>query len=293
MLFDKERGDSMQQNFKRYEMKFLLTKEQQKEILECMAPYMQLDRYGQVTIRNIYFDTPSHTLIRRSLEKPVYKEKLRVRSYRRTGMDEDVFVEIKKKYRSIVYKRRICMEQRHALDALENKSKWPDHTQIGGEIESFIRRYDTLCPAVFLTYEREAYAHRKDPDFRVTFDENILYRTKDMGLDQDVGGIALQKPDTVLMEVKTAGAIPLWMVRTLSSQHVYKTSFSKYGAAYRDMMDRRQSPDKRVHWTKETSYEQSISIDFGTDTDRDAIGIFYMPDGIDHTWGHHGRDLWI
>ena len=95
--------------FKRYELKYLLTPAQRDAVLLGIAPYMQLDRYGHTTIRNIYFDTGDYRLIRRSIEKPAYKEKLRVRSYRLVGSDDTVFVELKKKYDGVVYKRRIAL----------------------------------------------------------------------------------------------------------------------------------------------------------------------------------------
>ena len=81
--------------FKRYELKYMLTLEQKEKILEAMSPYMQLDKYGRTTIRNIYFDTDSYRLIRRSIEKPAYKEKIRIRSYAQATADSTVFVELK------------------------------------------------------------------------------------------------------------------------------------------------------------------------------------------------------
>ena len=84
--------------FKRYELKYMLTLEQKERMETAMSPYMELDKYGRTTIRNIYLDTDSYRLIRRSIEKPAYKEKLRIRSYSRATADTTVFVELKKKY---------------------------------------------------------------------------------------------------------------------------------------------------------------------------------------------------
>ena len=67
--------------FKRYELEYMLTLEQKEKMLEVMSPYMELDKYGRTTIRNIYFDTDNYRLISRSIEKPSYKEKIRIRSY--------------------------------------------------------------------------------------------------------------------------------------------------------------------------------------------------------------------
>lgn len=226
--------------FKRYEMKYLLTLEQKAHILRAMAPYMQQDAYGRTTIRNIYYDTEHYRLIRRSIEKPVYKEKLRLRSYASPDADTPIFVELKKKYNSVVYKRRLCLPQSQALDWINNGGSHSG-TQIAKEIDYFIHYYEPLRPSVFLTYEREAYFDRGGSDFRVTFDDNILCRRDNLSLAADIWGVPLLPQGMVLMELKTAGAVPLWMTQVLSEEHIYKTTFSKYGAAYRALIHTRQS----------------------------------------------------
>lgn len=225
---------SEQMVFKRYEIKYLLTRRQRDAIAQEMAAHMALDQYGRGSIRNIYYDTPDFRLIRRSLEKPVYKEKLRVRSYGRAQAETPVFVELKKKYRGVVYKRRIILPQAQALACLAGDAPLPD-SQIGREIAYALAYYQALRPAVFLSYAREAYAPRDGGSFRVTFDEDIRYRTSALTLDSDCRGRALLPPDMVLMELKTPDAIPLWMARALSTQGVRRTSFSKYGAAYQEL----------------------------------------------------------
>ena len=222
---------SEQMVFKRYEIKYLLSRRQQEAILREMAPHMALDRYGRGTIRNIYYDTPDFRLIRRSLEKPVYKEKLRVRSYGRAQQETPVFVELKKKYRGVVYKRRIILPQAQAFSCLAGDEPLPD-SQIGREIAYALDYYRALRPTMFLSYAREAYAPQDGGAFRVTFDEDIRFRTSALTLDSDCRGQTLLPPDMVLMELKTPDAIPLWMVHALSGQGVCRTSFSKYGAAY-------------------------------------------------------------
>ena len=102
--------------FKRYELKYLLTERQKKCVMEAMEPCMTPDAYGRTTIRNIYFDTADYRLARRSIEKPVYKEKLRIRSYEKASGASPVFVELKKKYKGVVYKRRISMPEREAME---------------------------------------------------------------------------------------------------------------------------------------------------------------------------------
>ena len=221
--------------FKRYELKYLLHDSQKAKILEAMEPHMQLDQYGRTTIRNIYFDTDNYRLIRNSIEKPVYKEKLRVRSYRRVNADSPVFVELKKKFDSVVYKRRVSMAEQQAMDWICSRKPGPD-TQIGGEIEYFLDFYQTLHPTVFLSYEREAFFCRSGGDFRVTFDDTILCRQDRLSLEYEPGGVALLPEGFTLMEIKTSGGIPLWMTGILSREQIYNASFSKYGTAYQTLI---------------------------------------------------------
>lgn len=221
--------------FKRYELKYMLTARQKELLLRTMEPYMRLDTYGRSIIRNVYYDTDTYRLIRQSLEKPVYKEKLRVRSYVKAGRDSPVFVELKKKYDGVVYKRRVVMPEQQAADWMAGTGPVPLQTQIAKEIDYFRRFYETLRPAVFLSYEREAFYSPEGGDFRITFDENILYRQDSLSLAADVWGTSILEKDRTLMELKTSGGIPLWLTRFLTRQRLFKTSFSKYGTAYQDM----------------------------------------------------------
>lgn len=222
--------------FKRYELKYLLSQEQKQAVLRAMEPYMKLDKYGRTTIRNIYYDTDTYLLIRRSIEKPAYKEKLRIRSYSRAEPDSTVFVELKKKYQSVVYKRRISLPEEEAMLWVAGIRHCHKHTQIANEVDYFMEYYRTLHPAVFLSYEREAYYSIDESDFRVTFDDNILCRQEDLSLESQVYGTPILPEGKVLMEIKCSGGIPLWMVQVLSKEHIYKTSFSKYGTAYQTMI---------------------------------------------------------
>ena len=222
--------------FKRYEIKYMLTLEQKARVLAAMEPYMSLDAYGRTTIRNIYFDTDTYRLIRRSIEKPKYKEKLRIRSYRRAHPDDPVFVELKKKFKSVVYKRRLSMPEKQAIDWICGGTGCGQNTQISREIDYFLKYYETLHPTVLLSYEREAYYSRDGSDFRVTFDDNILCREENISLETEVWGTPLFEEGKVLMEIKASGGIPLWMAHVLSEEHLYKTSFSKYGTAYQKLI---------------------------------------------------------
>lgn len=223
---------AIQTTFKRYEIKFLITKQQREHMLLAMKPFMKMDDFGHSTIRNIYFDTPDFRLIRRSLEKPIYKEKLRIRSYKAVASMDPVFVELKKKYDSIVYKRRLIVSDFEARFSFEKNLPLPVQSQIGKEIAYFRNYYDNLSPAVFLTYEREAFYEVKGGDLRITFDENILFRNYDFSLGSKIYGLPLLEKDMYLMEIKTAGGFPLWLCNVLSELKLYKCSFSKYGAAY-------------------------------------------------------------
>lgn len=230
---------SYQNIFKRYEIKYLITQEQKKDIIEAMEPYMQLDEYGRTTIRNVYLDTDNYRLIRNSLEKPMYKEKIRVRSYRQVGDEDIVFVELKKKYDSVVYKRRVEETEEKAKEWLCDKKSMRLNSQIEREISYFIEYYGNLLPKVFLSYEREAFFSLDGSDFRVTFDDNILWRQDNISLKEKVGGNSIIGNDEILMELKTSKGIPLWMTDILSKNKLYKTSFSKYGRAYMDILNRK------------------------------------------------------
>lgn len=222
--------------FKRYEIKYLLTAEQKAIMLKTMEPYMALDKYGRSTIRNIYFDTDNYRLIRRSIERPAYKEKLRIRSYSQASPDSPVFVELKKKFEQVVYKRRISLPEQEAMDWICGYHHCSERSQICQEVDYFLSFYEALHPAVFLSYEREAYFSRDKSDFRVTFDDTILCRQEDLSLESPVWGTPILDESMILMEIKCSGGIPMWMVQVLSQNKIYKTSFSKYGTAYQKLI---------------------------------------------------------
>ena len=233
--------------FKRYELKYLLTPEQKEKVLFAMAPYMKLDKYGRTTIRNLYYDTDTYLLIRRSIEKPAYKEKLRIRSYSQADDDSTVFVELKKKYKSVVYKRRISLPNKAAMAWLSGENHCRQHTQIAKEIDYFMQLYGSLHPTVFLSYEREAYFSNDGSDFRVTFDDTILCRQEELSLTAPVYGREILPDGMTLMEIKCNGGIPLWMAQVLSKEKIYKTSYSKYGTAYRTLIFPQSHPINSYH----------------------------------------------
>ena len=230
--------------FQRYEIKYLLTREQKDAILSAMVPHMEPDSFGRSTIRNLYYDTDNYRLVRRSLERPLYKEKLRVRSYHTAKPDDEVFIELKKKYNSVVFKRRTGIREKDAADYLAGRLPAPNQCQITDEIDYFRQFYQTLAPRVFLSYEREAFFEKGNSSFRVTFDENILWRTADLSLEAGIYGENILKPGQTLMELKTAGSIPLWMVDILTGQRIQRTSFSKYGSVYTTMLIREKEEEE-------------------------------------------------
>jgi SPX domain protein involved in polyphosphate accumulation len=211
--------------FRRYELKYVLTAQQAEAVIKEIEKHMEADPYGETDIMNIYYDTPDGRLIRNSIDKPDYKEKLRLRCYGVPTDNSPAFIELKKKYESIVYKRRLSATYAEATKYLEQE-KLPD-TQIGREIEYFLQFYKTLAPAMVITYHRKAYF---SGEFRATFDSNILYRTED--LDLRLGIYGKEVTDKVIMELKSANAIPFWMLSVLRENKIYKTPFSKYGTAY-------------------------------------------------------------
>lgn len=224
----------IQSCFKRYETKYLLTYEQYTAVLEGMAPYMKPDAHPRYSLSNIYYDTERYDLIRTSLEKPVYKEKLRMRSYGVPGSRDKVFVEIKKKYDGVVYKRRVTMEMQDALRYLCGARRGGG-SQISREIDWFLQFYRPI-PKVFIAYDREAYAAADGGELRITFDTALRARSNDVDLRLGDHGVPLLADDVYLMEIKIPGTAPLWLARLLSDNNIFSASFSKYGAYYKQFV---------------------------------------------------------
>lgn len=225
--------------FNRYELKFIITDEQYNILRERLAEYMESDEYSKngdfYTICNIYYDSPDNELIRRSLEGPVYKEKMRLRSYGTVPLDKKVFLEIKKKYQGLVNKRRTKIVLQDAYDYFET-GELPElqsymNGQVLKEIDEMKNRMQ-LVPKLFLSYDRCAMFAKDDRDFRVTFDRNITTRRYDLGLHYGIYGDKLLEEGVWIMEVKIDRAMPMWMTKILSDMHIYKNSYSKYGTEY-------------------------------------------------------------
>lgn len=226
-------ANKIQSSFERYEKKYFLTTSQQKYLLSKMQPYIKADDYGEYTICNIYYDTDDWRLIRESIEKPVYKEKLRVRSYGIPEDDGKVFVELKKKYNGVVYKRRITAKANMVEPILYGLEPESLCGQIGQEITWFQKFHQTK-PKVFIAYDRIAFAGTENPGLRITFDTNMRWRDRDLDLRLGDYGQPILSDNRILMEIKMPGACPLWLSRLLSETEIFPVSFSKYGTCYRE-----------------------------------------------------------
>lgn len=232
--------------FKRVEKKYLLSEYQYKELRKKLEEYVRVDKYGKTTITNIYFDTPDMLLIRRSLEKPVYKEKLRLRTYGVPGAETPAFIELKKKYKGVVYKRRIDMPYEDAVKYLYKGVHPEKTTQITKEIDYFLKFYRGIAPAMYISYDRIATYGIEDPNLRITFDGNITWRTQELELSKGVWGSKLLNEGERLMEIKIGGAMPLWLVKILDELEIYPTSFSKYGNAYKVLMGAGMETERKI-----------------------------------------------
>ena len=260
--------------FKRIEKKYLLSGEKYELLMAAIADYIEPDEYPHSTICSMYYDTPDFKLIRASIEKPLYREKLRVRSYGVPTRDSNVFVEVKKKYDGVVYKRRLKMElgelegylnERtepiHFLEKISNEREPGSREDLAGdtrgdarsdkevfvdnqiyhEINYFLDHYGNLQPMMFLSYERDAFFAKDDRDLRITFDSDITYRRDDLRLEDGVFGKKLIQPDQHLMEIKVPGAMPLWLSHILDRLEIRSSAFTKYGNAYKQEITRGQA----------------------------------------------------
>ena len=220
-------------SFKRYEKKYLLSAQQYKRLRQELDAYIEPDEYFESTVCSVYYDDETYSLIRHSIDAPVYKEKLRLRSYNVPGEDDLVFVELKKKYRGIVYKRRVGMTARQAEAYLAGGCPAPEENQMTREIDWFMKT-NAPSPKVFIACDRQAYRAKEDHELRVTFDKNIRWRQTELSLTAGSHGQLLVQPGQVLMEVKIPEAAPLWLARMFSEQGLFPGSFSKYGVCYRE-----------------------------------------------------------
>lgn len=259
--------------FQRIEKKYRLTPQQRAALIPVLKEHMELDRYGKSTITSLYLDTPDNDLICRSLEKPLYKEKIRIRRYgaidTMTG-NNDVFLEIKKKYKDVVYKRRVNMTWNAAcaflkgMDYVEACQRYPltdskraqdslsvRSQQIAREIIAFGTIHRNLTPSMSIAYDRTALRLRTTAndgfgagaevatdlagqgELRITFDDNIRYIDLRNPTTKHNGEQLLPMEGESLMEVKMTGAMPLWLSHAFADLGIRPASFTKIGNAYK------------------------------------------------------------
>lgn len=216
--------------FKRVEEKYLLTKEQYNKLFKNIDKYIEKDKYYETTICNIYFDNDNNDLIIDSMEKPIYKHKVRLRSYNIPKIDDDVFLEIKFKYKSIVGKRRIKLKLKEFNDYI-NKGIYDVDNQIMKEIDYLFKLYN-LNKSYYIAYDRKSYREKNNSNLRITIDTNLRSRRDNLSLELGDKGDKYFDNEMYIMEIKTLGAIPLWLVNNLSTLGIYPISFSKYGSIY-------------------------------------------------------------
>ena len=224
--------------FKRYEKKYLLSAKKAELLWEQLREHLVPDRFHRSTVCSIYYDSDDFSLIRHSLERPVYKEKLRLRSYNVPAPDGEVFVELKKKYKGVVYKRRVRMGAAEAEAYLAGQARPAEDGQILREIDFFLQTH-AVSPKAYIACEREAWVDREEPELRITFDRNLRWRDTDLHLSAGSAGEPLLPDGEVLMEIKIPEAAPLWLAHLLSDLEIFPANFSKYGTCYRqDLLEK-------------------------------------------------------
>ncbi|MBP1756307.1 MAG: molecular chaperone [Firmicutes bacterium] len=223
--------------FQRYEKKYIVNEEKYVLLNHCLKDKFMVDNYGETTICNIYFDTPNHLLIRNSVEKPIYKEKLRLRSYGTPSEGDPAYVELKKKYKGIVYKRRVKMELTEAEQYLYYRKPAEKPTQITKEIDWFLQFYQEVEPSMYISYQRTALYDLEQNNLRITFDRDIFWREKDLWLEYGSWGTPILEEGERLMEIKIPKVMPVWLAHLLDVLEIYPISFSKYGKGYQASLE--------------------------------------------------------
>lgn len=237
-------------NFKRKETKYVLEEGDYLALMALIGDKLEEDEYPYSHIESIYYDTPDWRMINRSMEKPLYKEKLRVRVYGQAHEGCTAFVELKKKFDGIVYKRRIGMSLEGALaflngmdfdeamaafppasDQLELEPTWRDR-QIAREIRACADRWQPLVPSMIISVDRTSLRASDGSGVRMTFDFDSRWRNTQLSFGEALGS-PLMGPGQVILEIKAQGSYPLWLVHALDRAKIYPVSNTKYGRAYR------------------------------------------------------------
>lgn len=225
----------MAEFFRRVEKKYIITNEQYECIKNRFKDMMIQDVHGKSKICNIYFDTDNYELISHSIQKPIYKDKIRLRSYNTPKKEDLVYLEVKRKYEGVVSKRRLQIKLKDVYKYFEKGYLQTGDMQIKSELDYYFKQFK-LKPTMFLSYDREAFYSKEDENFRITFDSNIIARNYDLNLEEGNYGVSLLEKEKYIMEIKTLGAIPLYFVEILSDCNIYPCGFSKYGEAYTQLV---------------------------------------------------------
>ncbi len=248
MIFSGEKMQKYTYTFKRYEKKYRINRNTAEKLLDIIKENLVPDEYGKSTICSLYLDTPDFLLIRNSIDAKVYKEKLRIRSYGTPTDETDVFLEIKKKFKGVVFKRREVMTVVDAMNYIFS-GKIEKAGQIMSEIDYFMKFYNYPKPSMIICYERDAYYDKENRSNRITFDTNIRYRADDLFLEHGTHGTKILPDDELIMEIKTEGTMPLWLSAALSEVKIYPSRFSKYANSYKHRREQCliQSSPKMLH----------------------------------------------
>lgn len=231
--------NTFKSKFKRYEKKYLITLEQLQNLKKYFDKYLVADDYAQSTISNLYFDTDNFYMIRSSKDKAEYKEKLRMRSYDKNPNDDSkVFLEIKKKFEKVIYKRRISTSLKKGNEYLLDRQDVLEKSQIKNGIDWIFKTNKNLKPMMYIYYDRYSYKGIEDGDLRITIDSNIKYRNYDLDIKKGIYGNNIIDNNLVIMEIKVSGAYPLWLSEALNKYQMYPRPFSKYGTAYQKLKER-------------------------------------------------------
>ena len=222
---------------KRYELKYIVSKEQVDYLKKALVGHMEIDKYGLTSIASLYYDTPDYRLIRASIEKPPFKEKIRLRSYGIATVESNVFLELKRKYDGIVYKRRVVTTIPAVKAFFNGDEEICADGQIAREIAYFRDYYQNLVPACLIIYDREAY-YEPNGNLRITFDGNPRYRITQLDLKTNMDGISLLKEGYSILEIKVQEAMPLWLVDILEKGNIRKGTYSKYGEAFKKQAEK-------------------------------------------------------
>lgn len=219
--------------FNRIEKKYLIDVPTRKKLLNVIEKNTKEDKYFKSEIFNIYFDTDNFDLIIKSIENPDFKEKFRARGY--SGFDR-VFLEIKTKEKErdvrIGHKRRVLLTHKQFKKFLKREKTAEELAggQIAKEVDYLVSYFD-LKPQILVYYSRKSYVG--EDDLRITFDENLSYRNKDLNFKRTIHDKHyFSDKRNIIMEVKARGGMPLWLTHLLSENKIFPERFSKIGKIY-------------------------------------------------------------